>query len=264
MARTSFVIGGLLIFLALVSIGALTLSVINTINLSDSTTSKHRPCQPAYTRCNKTCVSLASNFDNCGTCGNVCLVTNATSGECANGECEVCVPPLANCEETREAGCNINVINDVNHCGACGNACFANQTCDDATCLSTLTITLTFVPASVDHLQNSSETFSFHNNDPNNEIVVTWGTTLIPNVFGAIYTTVQVNDCAWTLEPSVPSTLAAVSAVIPAASICTLSVDVSSIFQNIGTISSEIVDATCVGPRCSGTYSSNLVFLDFT
>ncbi|MBN8644022.1 MAG: thrombospondin type 3 repeat-containing protein [Planctomycetes bacterium] len=70
-------------------------------------------------------VSVSSNLNNCGACGNVCgPVANGTRA-CINGTCFVasCNTGFANCNGLYSDGCEVNLNTNTNNCGACGNAC---------------------------------------------------------------------------------------------------------------------------------------------
>ncbi|MEN9797551.1 MAG: hypothetical protein RL653_1247 [Pseudomonadota bacterium] len=77
--------------------------------------------------------SAADDVNNCGACGTVCVVPNA-SPKCQGGACgvAVCNPGFGDCNGLGADGCEVALATDVDHCGTCGNACsFANA---DATC----------------------------------------------------------------------------------------------------------------------------------
>jgi hypothetical protein len=62
---------------------------------------------------------------NCGTCGNVCNLANATQ-QCTNGTCTVggCTPGHQNCDNLPADGCEVDTNNDPLNCGACNHQCF--------------------------------------------------------------------------------------------------------------------------------------------
>ena len=80
-------------------------------------------CAPSFADCdgnpaNDCEAMLASDRDNCGTCGNVC---GARSG-CVGGAC-VCQSGAVRC------GSECVRIDTADNCGACGNACTDRQSC---------------------------------------------------------------------------------------------------------------------------------------
>ena len=76
---------------------------------------------------------------NCGSCGNVCDLPNA-SNRCASGMCGVrdCDIGFANCDATAMNGCEVNVNTDALYCRICGNACGgATPLCCRGACAAT-------------------------------------------------------------------------------------------------------------------------------
>ncbi|MEZ4296816.1 MAG: hypothetical protein R3B70_17755 [Polyangiaceae bacterium] len=69
-------------------------------------------------------VNTNTSTNNCGSCGNVCNLANASSA-CTSGACTVatCNAGFANCDGNNGNGCEINLANNVNNCGGCGNVC---------------------------------------------------------------------------------------------------------------------------------------------
>ena len=81
-------------------------------------------------------VDLATDANNCKSCGNVCALPHAQSS-CSQAACvvTVCVGGWANCDKNDVNGCEINVSDgDKGNCGACGKTC--NETNAGATCHS--------------------------------------------------------------------------------------------------------------------------------
>ena len=77
--------------------------------------------------------------DNCGECGNECLFQNTTRAECFSGACMIyeCLDGFDNCDGIGENGCEINLQNNINHCGDCLIACEADNAvseCDEGEC----------------------------------------------------------------------------------------------------------------------------------
>lgn len=100
-------------------------------------------CQPSQcdfgkADCNGsgTCsIDLTSDVNNCGSCGHVCALPNASQlcqavpnppvgtppGKCVIGQCK---SGFEDCNHNATDGCEINIANgDPNNCGACGKKC---------------------------------------------------------------------------------------------------------------------------------------------
>src|SRR3712207_5344018 len=83
----------------------------------DGRCSQNKPCPPGQGCCNRTCVDLQSDPNNCGSCGNSC----GASDKCQQGECVIVL-----CTQPGKKYCNgscIDVQSDPNNCGSCGNSC---------------------------------------------------------------------------------------------------------------------------------------------
>ncbi|MBN9160686.1 MAG: hypothetical protein BGO98_13885 [Myxococcales bacterium 68-20] len=96
---------------------------------------------PAY----KCGADLKRDPDNCGGCGNKCLLYAPIhmSSRCVEGTCELeCFSPYdpgnqkdwRNCDGKVDNGCEADVLTNVKHCGACGNACAPGEPCIDGVC----------------------------------------------------------------------------------------------------------------------------------
>jgi hypothetical protein len=87
--------------------------------------------------------STGTDVNNCGMCGKVCNLPNATS-TCTNGACQVaaCNAGFQNCDNQPNNGCEVNTTNDALNCGGCNHQCFvangtpgcANSNCTVAGC----------------------------------------------------------------------------------------------------------------------------------
>jgi hypothetical protein len=84
-----------------------------------------------------------TSVDNCGGCGHVCVIPNATPA-CAASVCKIgtCNAGYADCDGDPVNGCETNIGTDVNNCGACRAACSigngtgkcVNKVCQISTC----------------------------------------------------------------------------------------------------------------------------------
>ncbi len=100
-------------------------------------------CTPGYDDCdgqsgNGCEVTLATDQDNCGTCGAKCASINS-SGACSNSQCqESCFPGYENCDGSGTNGCEVATSGDVTHCGGCNTVCpnrvNASRTCSSGSC----------------------------------------------------------------------------------------------------------------------------------
>jgi hypothetical protein len=84
-------------------------------------------------------VSLTSDVRNCLGCGLVCEVPFRAAPVCAAQGCGyACELPYLDCDGSPADGCETDPRTDVDHCGACDNACpapgFASATCEDSSC----------------------------------------------------------------------------------------------------------------------------------
>ncbi|MCB9506287.1 MAG: hypothetical protein H6697_01320 [Myxococcales bacterium] len=84
-------------------------------------------------------VDIASSASNCGGCGVVCDVPNATE-RCSARTCSIqtCDPGYRDCDTLYATGCEANINNDVANCGSCGRLCdiaHARSTCIGGGCL---------------------------------------------------------------------------------------------------------------------------------
>jgi hypothetical protein len=84
-------------------------------------------------------INTTSNASNCGACGKVCNLANASS-DCASSLCAItaCNAGFADCDHAADDGCEINTTNNVSNCGACGKVCSlpnATPACSGSACV---------------------------------------------------------------------------------------------------------------------------------
>jgi len=81
---------------------------------------------------------LSSDVNNCGTCGQKCVLPNANQ-KCVSGICEIesCKPGFRDCNNNKSDGCEINITNDLLNCGDCNVQCLldnADSICSNSEC----------------------------------------------------------------------------------------------------------------------------------
>jgi hypothetical protein len=87
----------------------------------------------------QTCeTNLLTSKKNCGECGRVCDLPHADAS-CTGGVCQIesCKAPWDRCNTDDADGCETNLSNDADNCGACGSECpgvNGRPTCVDGTC----------------------------------------------------------------------------------------------------------------------------------
>jgi hypothetical protein len=96
-------------------------------------------CPAPYTTCTdkpgKCNTNLKTDFQNCGACGNSCILEDAgrlVNGflSCIDGKCRsYCPSGVGDCNGNFEDGCEVNLETDRQNCGACGNACKDGEVC---------------------------------------------------------------------------------------------------------------------------------------
>jgi serine/threonine-protein kinase len=78
---------------------------------------------------------VRTNPDNCGACGRRCPALPHAERGCGD-VCTIwrCQPGYRDCNGVVADGCEVAALDDAAHCGACGHACAANQTCHNGSC----------------------------------------------------------------------------------------------------------------------------------
>jgi hypothetical protein len=96
-------------------------------------------CDDGFADCNGDaddgCESpLDTSVEHCGVCGVSC-VGDAFDGVCDEGVCQLRdSTPWVYCEAPRPGVRPVNLTNDAENCGACGEECGAMSTCEDGVC----------------------------------------------------------------------------------------------------------------------------------
>ncbi len=86
--------------------------------------------------CSGACVDPASSSTHCGACGNACSGRPNSMGQCVGGACRLtCTPGFGDCDGNLATGCETNGLTNPSHCGGCGLACAAGQTCVAGVCM---------------------------------------------------------------------------------------------------------------------------------
>jgi hypothetical protein len=83
-------------------------------------------------------VSTQTDVNNCGGCGKVCVLANATP-KCTAGACGVaaCIGAFSDCNGIAADGCEVAPLMDIKNCGACFHVCSAQHaasTCANGVC----------------------------------------------------------------------------------------------------------------------------------
>jgi hypothetical protein len=101
-------------------------------------------------------VTLATNVDHCGSCGNKCPIPANASPSCTMGTCGLgaCNTNYANCDNDPANGCEVNLLTSLQHCGMCNNACGAGKTCSNGTCVDACNLTAVGTPTN--HISTGS------------------------------------------------------------------------------------------------------------
>lgn len=101
-------------------------------------------CPTGFGNCegNGCITNLNTSSSHCGFCGNSCSDLPNAVGTCQSGTCEVvtCIGNFADCDGLAVNGCERNLDEDVDHCGACDRACsdagVASKSCNAGVCTS--------------------------------------------------------------------------------------------------------------------------------
>ena len=112
------------------------------------------PCVGGATRCGDQCVSLRSDHEHCGACGNVC----AAGERCEMGRCALTCPAGATmCQPDGGAARCVDLQRDPASCGACGTVCPAGTVCMAGVCATACAASLTACGQSCRNLQTDPQ-----------------------------------------------------------------------------------------------------------
>jgi alpha-tubulin suppressor-like RCC1 family protein len=98
-------------------------------------------CAPGFADCDRDAsngceVDTRTASGHCGACGNNCSAAGNATATCVAGRCEfgACDRGYGNCDGSLANGCETPLATNRAHCGACGNACAADQVCSEGRC----------------------------------------------------------------------------------------------------------------------------------
>ncbi|MFO0587842.1 MAG: hypothetical protein U0441_09900 [Polyangiaceae bacterium] len=87
-------------------------------------------CDQGYADCDASTFDgcetlLATDVDNCGACNQPCGMLPHAYPKCENSMCAIggCESGFADCDGVVANGCEVDLSNDLNNCGFCGNMC---------------------------------------------------------------------------------------------------------------------------------------------
>jgi hypothetical protein len=105
---------------------------VNCTNANGTTACVAGVCEPSCSAGTADCdgnpnngceTNVNTNANNCGSCGTQCTNAHGTTS-CVGGTCTpVCAAGYASCDGNPVNGCETNLGNSVNNCGACGAGC---------------------------------------------------------------------------------------------------------------------------------------------
>jgi hypothetical protein len=87
-------------------------------------------CNPSFADCNNKIddgceANLGTDAENCTMCGKACFTLPNSTAQCLAGDCSLgpCITGFDDCNLDPVDGCEINLLNDVTHCGSCATVC---------------------------------------------------------------------------------------------------------------------------------------------
>jgi len=99
-------------------------------------------CENGLTACGSDgCVDTDSSVDHCGGCDKPCTGMPNADPQCAGGKCVLgpCTTGFADCDRQPDNGCEENLIDNMEHCGACATVCgieCKGMSCNDVAAVS--------------------------------------------------------------------------------------------------------------------------------
>ena len=87
-------------------------------------------CPTGLVKCGGQCVSITSDEENCGACGNAC----GSGMVCSHGVCDETCPETPVFFTDCDGEC-VDLRTDPDNCGMCNNACLDYQVCYELYCV---------------------------------------------------------------------------------------------------------------------------------
>ena len=94
-------------------------------------------CAVGEVVCGNSCIDTDTDPAHCGACDAACDLLNVDVHGCVGGSCTVvtCDANFGDCDAAAANGCEVDLLTTTAHCGACGNACGAGESCCNGTCV---------------------------------------------------------------------------------------------------------------------------------
>lgn len=94
-------------------------------------------CPVGASLCGGLCRDLSTDVFHCGACDVGCRAASNAAPACVRGACALrCLEGFGNCDTGVGNGCERDLSNSHEHCGACGVACAATQQCVGGRCVA--------------------------------------------------------------------------------------------------------------------------------